>query len=76
MAFARGGWRNVASRERDMHSSQHQPAPQRRALKGSFISLEDASGLYKKEYQEYATGPDGLSGFPVLRFDGKVCRLF
>lgn len=70
MAFVRGGLQNVAKRERGLYPSQRRQPAQRRILSGSFIRLEDASGLYRTEYREYPTGKDGKSGFPVLRFDG------
>ena len=50
-------------------------APKRRALRGSWIILEDASKKYAMEFREYPT-VNGISGFPALRFDGLCFLLY
>ena len=51
-------------------------APKRRALRGSWITLEDASKKYAMEFREYPTVNAGISGFPALRFDGLCFLLY
>ena len=73
MAFVLGSRHSVAKRERGLYAHQlFSRLSLRTVLKGSYIRLEDGSGLYRTEFREYKTTNGGKTGFPNLRFDGTL----